>query len=75
MEHAYSSHPAVPSPWRTAAIVAAAVAAVELFVLVVVGVVFGAKLVTDRAEKTIATSQVARPAAAAESVAADRQGG
>lgn len=55
MEHAYArSTP--ESPWRTAAIVAAAVAAVELFVLVLVGVVFGAKLVSNHAEKAVAAT-------------------
>jgi hypothetical protein len=71
VEHAYSSHLPAPSPWRTAAIVAAAVAAVELFVLIIVGVVFGAKLVTDRAEKTLAAPQTVKPAAATESVTTD----
>jgi hypothetical protein len=59
VEHAYSARTRV-TPWRTAAIVAAAVAAVELFVLVLVGVVFGAKLVTDKAETIVAQTQAAR---------------
>jgi hypothetical protein len=52
VEHAYDSRQPV-TPWRTAAIVAAAVAAVELFILIIVGVVFGAKVVTDQAEKAV----------------------
>jgi hypothetical protein len=59
VEHAYTAGTPV-TPWRTAAIVAAAVAAVELFVLVLVGVVFGAKLVTDKAETIVAQTQAAR---------------
>jgi hypothetical protein len=69
VEHVYSSQESVERPWRTAAIVAAAVAALELFVLIIVGVVFGAKLVTDRAESAVrapratpAKSESARPA-------------
>jgi hypothetical protein len=54
VEHVYSNQDSVSTPWRTAAIVAAGVAAVELFVLLVVGVIFGAKLVTDHAERVIA---------------------
>jgi hypothetical protein len=54
VEHVYSNQDPVSTPWRTAAIVAAGVAAVELFVLLVVGVIFGAKLVTDHAERVIA---------------------
>jgi hypothetical protein len=41
------------TPWRTAAIVAAAVAAVELFILVIVGVIVGAKIVNDHAEAAV----------------------
>lgn len=59
MEHAYTASTPV-TPWRTAAIVAAAVAAVELFVLVIVGVVLGAKLVTDKAETFVAQTQAAK---------------
>jgi LytR cell envelope-related transcriptional attenuator len=52
VDHAYArSTP--ETPWRTAAIVAAAVAAVELFILILVGVVFGAKLVNDHAEAAV----------------------
>jgi LytR cell envelope-related transcriptional attenuator len=73
VEHAYSSERSAVAPWRTAAIVAAAVAAVELFALIGVGVVFGAKLVTDRAEKAIAAPHAAQPAATTESAATGAQ--
>ena len=64
MDHAYiRSTP--ETPWRTAAIVAASVAAVELFMLVVVGVVFGAKLVGTHAEKAITTVAAANTPAKA----------
>ena len=56
MEHAYRTQDPV-TPWRTAAIVAAGVAAVELFVLVIVGVAFGAKLIGDKAETIVAQTQ------------------
>jgi hypothetical protein len=57
VEHAYASGSTIETPWRTAAMVAAGVAAVELFILIVVAVFLGAKLVTDHAEK--ATSPAA----------------
>ena len=60
MEHAYSSHEPVETPWRTAAIVAVGVAAIELVILIVVAIVFGAKLLTDHAEKAIAGAQTAK---------------
>jgi hypothetical protein len=67
VEHAYTAAESV-SPWRTAAIVAAAIAAVELFILVLGGVVVGAKLMTDKAETIVAQTQASRsewsPAAA-----------
>jgi hypothetical protein len=53
VEHAYT-HREPASPWRTAAIVAAAVAAVELFILILVGIVFGAKLMGEKAETIVA---------------------
>lgn len=53
MDHAYL-RTTPETPWRTAAIVAAGVAAVELFILVVVGVVLGAKMMTDHAEQATA---------------------
>jgi hypothetical protein len=61
VEHAYASGTTVETPWRTAAVVAAGVAAVELFILIVVGVVLGAKLVTNHA--ATATSPAALRAA------------
>jgi hypothetical protein len=54
VDHAYA-RTTPETPWRTAAIVAGGVAAVELFMLVVLGVVFGAKLMTDHAEQATAT--------------------
>jgi len=65
VDHVYVRRQKIDTPWRTAAIVAAAVAAVELFVLVLVGVVFGAKLLTDHAEKAIVTATGAKTAATA----------
>jgi hypothetical protein len=53
VEHAYT-HREPTTPWRTAAIIAAAVAAVELFILVLLGVVFGAKLMGEKAETIVA---------------------
>ena len=65
MDQVYLPRRTIDTPWRTAAIVAAAVAAVELFVLVLVGVVFGAKLLTNHAEKAIVTATAAKTSAAA----------
>jgi len=65
VDHVYSPRQTVDTPWRRAAIVAAAVAAVELFALVLVGVVFGAKLLTDQAEKAIVTATGAKTSATA----------
>jgi hypothetical protein len=70
VDHAYTTSQPV-TPWRTAAIVAAAVAAVELFALLLVGVVFGAKLITDKAETIVAHTQAARTEAAAPRAATD----
>ena len=56
MEHAYRTSEPV-NPWRTAAIVAAAVASIELFILVLVGVMMGARFMTDKAEHVIAQTQ------------------
>ena len=53
MDHVYVRRQTAQTPWRTAAIVAAGVAAVELFILVILGVAFGAKLTSDRAEKAV----------------------
>jgi hypothetical protein len=64
-------HPASlssPQPWRAAAIIAAAVAALELFVLVLIGVAFGAKYLSDEARRVAAPAQAASaPAEAANS--------
>jgi LytR cell envelope-related transcriptional attenuator len=59
VEHAYTTREPV-TPWRTAAVVAAGVAAVELFILIVIGIVFGAKVMTDKAETVIAQTQETR---------------
>jgi hypothetical protein len=59
-------HPAqlsAPQPWRSAALVAATIAAVELFLLVVLGFAFGAKLFSREVDRVIATA--AAPAAQA----------
>jgi hypothetical protein len=63
MEHAYAREQAyvrkeaADTPWRTAAVLAAAVAAIELFILVLVGFVFGAKLLTDSAQQAVVTAK------------------
>ena len=62
MESSYLSTQPVATPWRTAALVAGAVAAVELFMLVVAGVVLGAKLTSDHAERAISPPGAAKPA-------------
>jgi hypothetical protein len=64
VDHVYVPQQTIDTPWRTAAIVAAAVAAVELFILLLVGVVFGAKLLTNHAEKAIVTATGVKTAAA-----------
>lgn len=71
MDHVYVRRQTVETPWRTAAIVAAAVAVVELFVLVLFGVVFGAKLLTDQTEKAIVTATRAKTAATAPTVTSE----
>jgi Sec-independent protein translocase protein TatA len=71
VDHVYVPRQTIDTPWRTAAIVAAAVAAVELFILVLVGVVFGAKLLTDHAEKAIVTATGAKTAASTPPVTSD----
>jgi LytR cell envelope-related transcriptional attenuator len=63
-DHAYTRQETVETPWRTAAVIAAAVAAVELFILVVIGVIFGAKLLTDSAEKAVISATTAARTAA-----------
>jgi LytR cell envelope-related transcriptional attenuator len=52
-------HPAQLSahqPWRSAALVAATIAAVELFLLVVLGFAFGAKLFSREVDRVTATA-------------------
>ena len=59
-------HPAqltAPQPWRSAALVAATIAAVELFILVVLGFAFGAKLFSREVDRVAATASA--PAAQA----------
>ena len=65
-------HPAqlsAPQPWRSAALVAATIAAVELFLLVVLGFAFGAKLFSREVDRVTATA--AAPAAQATVAAAE----
>jgi zona occludens toxin (predicted ATPase) len=71
VDHVYVPRQRVETPWRTAAIVAAAVAAIELFMLVLVGFVFGAKFLGDRAEKAIVTATGAKASATATSATSD----
>lgn len=75
MEHAYDNAQPAASPWRTAAIVASGVAAVELFILVVLGVALGTKLIGDHAEKAItqATGSQATDSGTAAGSAAGRK--
>jgi LytR cell envelope-related transcriptional attenuator len=78
MEHTYHRdqpyvrREAVDTPWRTAAVIAAGVAAVELFIIVVIGVVLGAKLLTDSAEKAVITATTAAKTAAGTTPAASK---
>lgn len=65
MEQAFLNTQTVETPWRRAAIVAAGVAAIELFILVVVAVVFGAKLMTDHAEKAVGAPHATKSSALA----------
>jgi hypothetical protein len=59
MDQAYVRRETIETPWRTAAVVAAGVAAIELFILVIVGVVFGAKLMSDHAQKAVISATTA----------------
>jgi hypothetical protein len=59
MDHAYVRRETTETPWRTAAVVAAGVAAIELFILVIVGVAFGAKLMSDHAQKAVISATTA----------------
>jgi hypothetical protein len=61
-------HPAqlsAPQPWRSAALVAATIAAVELFLLVVLGFAFGAKLFSREVDRVTATAAASAPTAQA----------
>jgi LytR cell envelope-related transcriptional attenuator len=64
MDHVYVRRQSADTPWRTAAIVAAGIAAVELFILVILGVAFGAKLTSDHAEKAVVDATIAAKAEA-----------
>jgi hypothetical protein len=51
------SSPLPPAqPWRAAAIVAAAIAAVELFILVLIGIAFSTKFFADEVDRAAATA-------------------
>jgi LytR cell envelope-related transcriptional attenuator len=63
MDHAYVRQEKIDTPWRKAAIVAAGIAAIELFILVIVGVAFGAKLMSDHAEKAVISATTAAKSA------------
>jgi hypothetical protein len=65
MDHVYVRRQTAETPWRTAAIIAASIAAIELFVLVILGVAFGAKLTSDHAEKAVINATTASKAEAA----------
>ena len=65
MDHAYVRSRSADTPWRTAAVVATGIAAVELFILIILGVVFGAKLTSDHAEKAVLNATTAAKAEAA----------
>jgi hypothetical protein len=69
VDHAYRTRTPV-TPWRTAAIVAAVVASIELFILVIVGVVLGARFMSDKAEHVIAQTQAEATTAPAEAAKA-----
>jgi hypothetical protein len=61
-------HPAqlsAPQPWRSAALVAATIAAVELFLLIVLGFAFGAKLFSREVDRVTATAGASTPVAQA----------
>lgn len=61
VEHSFSPH--APTPWRTATLVAAAVAALELVAIVVLGVVLLAQPVSEHVREA-AEEQVFAPVAA-----------
>src|SRR5436189_4637274 len=63
MDHPIEYAP--PQPWRTAAMIATAVAAVELFILLLIAFVIGAKAFTSHTEAaTVAAIKREAPAAA-----------
>jgi hypothetical protein len=59
MDHVYVRKQTADTPWRTAAVVAGGIAAIELFILVILGVAFGAKLTTDHAEQAVINATTA----------------
>ena len=54
--------PSSAQPWRTAAIVAAAVATVELFILVLIAIAFATKFFADEVDRAAASSLPQAPA-------------
>jgi hypothetical protein len=65
MDHVYVRKQTADTPWRTAAVIAAGIAAIELFILVVLGVAFGAKLTSDHAERAVTNATTAAKVEAA----------
>lgn len=65
MDHVYVRKQTADTPWRTAAVVAGGIAAIELFILVILGVAFGAKLTTDHAEQAVINATTAAKVEAA----------
>lgn len=62
MEHHASLSP--PQPWRAAALVAAAIATIELFALVLIGIAFGARFLATEAKEAKLPIAVAEERAA-----------
>jgi hypothetical protein len=60
VDHLGSLPPSL-APWRTAALVAAAIAVVELLLLIVVGLAFAARPFTDEAEQAVKSRAGAAP--------------
>jgi hypothetical protein len=65
MDHVYVRRRTVDTPWRTAAVVAGGIAAIELFILIILGVAFGAKLTSDHAEQAVINATTAAKVEAA----------
>jgi LytR cell envelope-related transcriptional attenuator len=65
MDHVYVRKQTADTPWRTAAVVAGGIAAIELFILVILGVAFGAKLTSDHAEQAVINATTAAKVEAA----------